>query len=83
MFYVGSTPTTMETSEDAWKEELKQQDVYFFDMQTILAITDNFSIEKKLGQGGFGPVYKVRFNFLSSANIQIVHDHSCSLDAYL
>ncbi|CAG7861347.1 unnamed protein product [Brassica rapa] len=54
----GSTPTTMETSEDAWKEELKQQDVYFFDMQTILAITDNFSIEKKLGQGGFGPVYK-------------------------
>ncbi|WZZ13423.1 hypothetical protein YC2023_106512 [Brassica napus] len=53
-----STTTTMETSEDAWKEELKQQDVYFFDMQTILAITDNFSIEKKLGQGGFGPVYK-------------------------
>ncbi|VVA93875.1 unnamed protein product [Arabis nemorensis] len=53
-----STPTSMETSQDAWKEQLKPQDVYFFEMQTILTITDNFSIENKLGQGGFGPVYK-------------------------
>lgn len=30
-------------------------------MQTILTITNNFSIENKLGQGGFGPVYKVKF----------------------
>ncbi|XP_018457691.2 G-type lectin S-receptor-like serine/threonine-protein kinase At1g61370 [Raphanus sativus] len=53
-----STPTTMDTSQDEWKKELKQQNVNLFEMQTILAITDNFSIEKKLGQGGFGPVYK-------------------------
>ena len=30
-----------------------------FDLKTIIAATDNFSISNKLGQGGFGPVYKV------------------------
>ncbi|RXH89905.1 hypothetical protein DVH24_032262, partial [Malus domestica] len=30
-------------------------DVPFFDMQTILDATDNFSNENKLGQGGYGP----------------------------
>ncbi|XP_030935040.1 G-type lectin S-receptor-like serine/threonine-protein kinase RKS1 isoform X2 [Quercus lobata] len=29
-----------------------------FDLRTIIAATDNFSIVNKLGQGGFGPVYK-------------------------
>ena len=29
-------------------------------MNTVRAATDNFSISNKLGQGGFGPVYKVR-----------------------
>ena len=31
----------------------------FFDLNTIAAATDNFSIDNKLGEGGFGPVYKV------------------------
>ena len=30
-----------------------------FDLRIIIAATDNFSIANKLGQGGFGPVYKV------------------------
>ena len=30
-----------------------------FNLRTIIAATDNFSIANKLGQGGFGPVYKV------------------------
>ena len=30
-----------------------------FDLRIIIAATDNFSITNKLGQGGFGPVYKV------------------------
>ncbi|EOY28489.1 S-locus-specific glycoprotein S6, putative [Theobroma cacao] len=29
-----------------------------FDLNSILVATDNFSITNKLGQGGFGPVYK-------------------------
>lgn len=31
----------------------------FFDFDTILNATNNFSIENKLGEGGFGPVFKV------------------------
>jgi hypothetical protein len=29
------------------------------DLSTIKSATDNFSEENKLGEGGFGPVYKV------------------------
>ncbi|OMO77431.1 hypothetical protein COLO4_25188 [Corchorus olitorius] len=29
-----------------------------FDLNSILVATDNFNIKNKLGQGGFGPVYK-------------------------
>ncbi|XP_062110918.1 G-type lectin S-receptor-like serine/threonine-protein kinase At1g11410 [Humulus lupulus] len=33
-----------------------------FDLNTIAAATDNFSINNKLGEGGFGPVYKGVFD---------------------
>ncbi|XP_027353645.1 G-type lectin S-receptor-like serine/threonine-protein kinase At4g27290 [Abrus precatorius] len=33
-------------------------DLPFFDLATIVDATDNFSIKNKLGEGGFGPVYK-------------------------
>uniref|UniRef100_A0A3Q7HEV3 non-specific serine/threonine protein kinase n=1 Tax=Solanum lycopersicum TaxID=4081 RepID=A0A3Q7HEV3_SOLLC len=36
--------------------------VPFFSLENILAATDNFSDRNKLGQGGFGPVYKVSIN---------------------
>lgn len=33
----------------------------FFDLATVARATDNFSPSNKLGEGGFGPVYKVIF----------------------
>ncbi|XP_040375569.1 putative G-type lectin S-receptor-like serine/threonine-protein kinase At1g61610 [Rosa chinensis] len=34
------------------------QDLAFFDVNSIVVATDNFSIANKLGEGGFGSVYK-------------------------
>ncbi|CAN8240867.1 unnamed protein product [Cochlearia groenlandica] len=46
---------------DTWKSDFEPEDisgVNFFGMHTIRTATDNFSSSNKLGQGGFGPVYK-------------------------
>ncbi|XP_018433196.2 G-type lectin S-receptor-like serine/threonine-protein kinase At1g61500 isoform X1 [Raphanus sativus] len=48
-------------SKDACRNDLKPQDVPgldFFEMKTIQNATNNFSLSNKLGQGGFGSVYK-------------------------
>ncbi|CAA7047448.1 unnamed protein product [Microthlaspi erraticum] len=55
------TPVVIDTSEDAWKNDFAPRDisgVNFVEMQTIRTATDDFSSSNKLGQGGFGPVYK-------------------------
>ncbi|XP_022877615.1 G-type lectin S-receptor-like serine/threonine-protein kinase At4g27290 isoform X2 [Olea europaea var. sylvestris] len=38
----------------------KDIELPLFDLHTITKATDNFSIDNKLGEGGFGPVYKGR-----------------------
>jgi len=40
-------------------ESTKNSDLPFFDLSSIAAATDHFSDSNKLGQGGFGSVYKV------------------------
>ncbi|XP_039020153.1 G-type lectin S-receptor-like serine/threonine-protein kinase RKS1 isoform X9 [Hibiscus syriacus] len=40
------------------KESRRNSDLPFFDFSAISAATNNFSSDNKLGQGGFGPVYK-------------------------
>ncbi|KAK7312934.1 hypothetical protein VNO77_37199 [Canavalia gladiata] len=40
------------------KEHEEDLDLPFFDFATIVRATDDFSSDKKLGQGGFGPVYR-------------------------
>jgi hypothetical protein len=43
-----------------------------FDLGTIAAATDGFSINNKLGEGGFGPVYKVAlYNLYEQSQICI------------
>ena len=44
-------------------EEMRSSDSLLYDLGTLRAATDNFSEENKLGEGGFGPVYKVT-NFM-------------------
>ncbi|KAM3287025.1 hypothetical protein P3S67_020455 [Capsicum chacoense] len=48
------------TGQDEWtREEPKEDlDLPFFDLATMANATDNFSLNNKLGEGGFGPVYK-------------------------
>uniref|UniRef100_A0A7N2LSH3 non-specific serine/threonine protein kinase n=2 Tax=Quercus lobata TaxID=97700 RepID=A0A7N2LSH3_QUELO len=42
-----------------FKEEDEEGiDVPFFDLESMLIATNNFSNENKLGEGGYGPVYK-------------------------
>ncbi|CAL1393916.1 unnamed protein product [Linum trigynum] len=43
------------------EDDKKDIDVPFFELDCILAATDFFSNSNKLGQGGFGPVYKGKF----------------------
>ncbi|KAJ7948222.1 G-type lectin S-receptor-like serine/threonine-protein kinase [Quillaja saponaria] len=43
------------------EEDAKGIDIPHFHLESILAATDNFSNANKLGQGGFGPVYKGKF----------------------
>ena len=40
-------------SKDSW--------LPLFSLATVSAATENFSMQCKLGEGGFGPIYKVEF----------------------
>lgn len=46
-------------------EEIRSAESLQFDFETIRVATENFSDANKLGQGGFGVVYKVGRHFFS------------------
>ena len=41
------------------KDSGKDLDLPLIEIETIAKATNNFSLNNKLGEGGFGPVYKV------------------------
>lgn len=47
--------------EQSNETNMDELELPFFDFNTITMATNNFSQENKLGQGGFGIVYKVGF----------------------
>ncbi|XP_062013328.1 G-type lectin S-receptor-like serine/threonine-protein kinase At1g61370 isoform X1 [Rosa rugosa] len=58
--YFGSTGTTV-TSTDRLQEYIREHDpseLFIYDFDCILVATNTFSNTNKLGEGGFGPVYK-------------------------
>nr|CAB3461098.1 unnamed protein product [Digitaria exilis] len=40
------------------EEEMRSSEPLMYDLNTLRAATENFSEDNKLGEGGFGPVYK-------------------------
>ncbi|KAK7852181.1 g-type lectin s-receptor-like serine/threonine-protein kinase, partial [Quercus suber] len=59
-FFIDATASST-TSQDSQKLDEGRRKPYLpiFDISTILIATDNFSPTKRLGQGGFGSVYKI------------------------
>lgn len=55
-----SLPSFFDKGNAQQKDQSMKHELKIFDFQIIAAATDNFSITNKLGQGGFGPVYKVK-----------------------
>ncbi|XP_027353644.1 G-type lectin S-receptor-like serine/threonine-protein kinase At4g27290 [Abrus precatorius] len=50
--------TKAKYKEEKGKGRQEDLELPFFDLATIINATNNFSIDNKLGEGGFGPVYK-------------------------
>lgn len=48
-------------SDKVGKGKRKDAALPLFSFVSISAATENFSLENKLGEGGFGPVYKVSY----------------------
>jgi len=45
----------------------RMEDLTLFDVGKVATATNNFHSENKLGQGGFGPVYKVIWIYQTSS----------------
>lgn len=52
------------------KIESEDWELPLVDFERIVKATDNFSQDQKLGEGGFGPVYKVMTDFTCTQRVQ-------------
>ncbi|KAG4995300.1 hypothetical protein JHK86_032127 [Glycine max] len=58
LFYDTEISVAYDEGREQWNEKRTGNDAHIFDLITILEATDNFSFTNKIGEGGFGPVYK-------------------------
>ncbi|XP_022643034.1 G-type lectin S-receptor-like serine/threonine-protein kinase At4g27290 isoform X2 [Vigna radiata var. radiata] len=56
--YIKGRTSTSSVTVTSHRNQNEDQASPIFDIDTILAATNNFSIENKIGEGGFGPVYR-------------------------
>lgn len=61
--YFAELETSVPKSNFSVKDEKEELELPSFDLAAIVLATDNFSLKNKLGQGGFGTVYKVTLLF--------------------
>ncbi|XVE51192.1 hypothetical protein DITRI_Ditri02bG0019800 [Diplodiscus trichospermus] len=52
------TPKIVETADEITRVEISEVESLQFDFDSVMVATNNFSDANKLGQGGFGAVYK-------------------------
>ncbi|CAH1427266.1 unnamed protein product [Lactuca virosa] len=70
--------TTSESFKDVHQLEtdgVKGNDLLLFSFPSIMAATNDFSVENKLGQGGFGPVYKGKLSDGREIAIKRLQEH--------
>lgn len=53
--------------------QLSKTKLPFYNFSCMSAATNNFSEQNKLGQGGFGPVYKVKTKMLLCLNLYFIN----------
>jgi hypothetical protein len=69
----------------AEKKDEDEQDfeLPFFNLSTIIDATNDFSDDNKLGEGGFGPVYKVNiYNNLVIIDEKTLESHFLTIFSY-
>lgn len=57
-----------DSQSEAELERIAAQEQKFFPFEVLVTATNHFHASNKLGQGGFGPVYKVNFRLGLSLN---------------
>ncbi|KAF9672893.1 hypothetical protein SADUNF_Sadunf11G0091800 [Salix dunnii] len=57
-----------------WEARQEDMELPIFDMSTIAHATDTFSDSNKLGEGGFGPVYKAWMLWIKGTPLELIDE---------
>ena len=67
-FLISGKVERSRTTVHSSKGREEDMELPLFDLSTISRATDDFSFNNKLGEGGFGPVYKVNWQYVGAVN---------------